>query len=77
MAKHLKVQWQSWSDKIPEYKEFNYNEVKESGEYKAIERYEDCLRRFNKLSDEIRKKGIIFGGIDYDFIFEEVVNEKK
>lgn len=56
---------------VHEYKPFDREKamVEDIG---AVERYELVVERFMTLPPEDRKKGLIYGGVVYDFSLEEV-----
>lgn len=72
----INVVFQRWNPEskklIHEYIPFDYEKELLEENFKAIERYEYCLRQFKKLSDEQRKKGIIYAGLEFDFSIGEV-----
>ena len=70
----IKAYYQKWENGIlvHPYKPFNRETALISGENKAVERYDYCVSKFQKLSQEERKKGLIYGGIEIDFSLEEV-----
>lgn len=70
----IKAEYQAWKDGvlIHQYIEFDREKALTAGEINAVERYDYVLARFKKLSEEEQKKGIIYGGLEYDFSLEEV-----
>lgn len=70
----IKAEYQAWEDGvlIHRYIDFDREKALAMGENKAVARYDYVLALFEKLSAEERKKGIIYGGLEYDFSLEEV-----
>lgn len=68
------AEYQAWKDGvlIHQYKPFDREKALARGEYKAVERYDHCVSEFQKLSKERREEGLIFGGVEFDFLLEEV-----
>lgn len=66
--------YQAWKDGVlvHQYKPFDREKALANGEYEAVSRYDYCVSRFMKLSKEERRKGLIYGGIEFDFSLEEV-----
>lgn len=69
----IKANYQKWENGnlIHEYKPFDREKalIEDS---KAVDRYDFVLQKFMKEKAETRKKGLIYGGIEYDFCLEEV-----
>lgn len=72
--KMIVAEYQEWKDGIlvHEYQPFSREKALANGEYKAVERYDYCVERFQRLSAEERKRGLIYGGLEFDFSLEEV-----
>lgn len=70
----IRAEYQAWNDGIlvHPYKTFDRAKALARGEERAVARYDYVLARFKKLSQDERKRGIIYGGIEYDFSLEEV-----
>lgn len=69
----IKAEYQAWKNGIliHEYKTFDREKALAEGQNKAVERYDYILNKFQKLSIEERKNGLIYGGTEYDFFFIE------
>ena len=70
----IKADYQAWNDGVlvHRYKKFDREKALARGEDRAVARYDYVLARFMKLSADERKRGIIYGGLEYDFSLEEV-----
>ena len=70
----IKSEYQEWNDGqlIHGYIEFDRTKAIVNGNEKAVSRYDYCLHQFMKINDKERKRGIIYGGIDFDFWLVEV-----
>lgn len=70
----IKVEYQAWENGvlIHRYVEFDREKALATGKTRAVARYDYVLAQFKKLSEEERKRGIIYGGLEYDFSLEEV-----
>lgn len=70
----IKAEYQEWNDGqlIHEYIEFDRKKAIANGQEKAVARYDYCLHQFMKLNDKERRRGLIYGGIDFDFWLKEV-----
>lgn len=69
----IKAEYQKWENGnlVHEYKPFSREKaLKEDS--KAVDRYDFVLQKFMKEPLQTRKKGLIYGGIEYDFLLEEV-----
>ena len=69
----IKAEYQAWKDRnlVHGYIEFNRDKAVADGLVTAVAKYDHCLTQFLRLSKEERKKGLIYGGADYDFCFWE------
>ena len=68
--KKYSIYWQEWDGKngvIHDYIEFDYDELLRLGRSDVLSRYSYCINEFNKLSQEKQYKGLIFGGVFFDF----------
>lgn len=70
----IEVRYQAWKNGylIHPYRPFDREKALKNGETAAVARYDYCLRDFMKLSEEERRYGLIYGGIEFDFSLEEV-----
>jgi hypothetical protein len=70
----IEAKYQAWNDGVlvHPYKTFDREKALIMGEDRAVARYDDVLALFMKLSADKRKKGIIYGGAEYDFSLQEV-----
>lgn len=70
----IQVEYQEWKDGIlvHEYIRFDRERAIVNGEEKAVARYDYILAQFKKLDEEKQKKGLIYGGIDYDFWIKKI-----
>lgn len=70
----IKAEYQEWKSGqlVHEYIVFDREKLIANGQKKVVERYDYVLSKFKKLSKEERKKGMIYGGVEYDFLLEEV-----
>ena len=70
----IRAEYQAWNDGVLVHQYIMFDREKEiaRGNERAVARYDYVLARFMKLSADERKKGIIYGGIEYDFSLEEV-----
>lgn len=73
MYKMIKAEYQKWENGnlVHEYKPF-YREKALIEDSKAVERYDFVLQKFMRETPQTRKKGLIFGGVEYDFDLQEV-----
>ncbi len=69
----IKAEYQKWENGIlvHEYKPFDREKalIEDS---RAADRYDYVLKRFMKETPQNRKKGLIYGGVEYDFDLQEV-----
>lgn len=70
----IRAEYQAWNDGVLVHQYMKFDREKEiaKGNERAVARYDYVLAQFMKLSANERKKGIIYGGIEYDFSLEEV-----
>ena len=69
----VKAEYQKWENGIlvHGYKLFD-REKALTEDIKAVDRYDFVLKKFLKEEPQTRKKGLIYGGIEYDFDLQEV-----
>lgn len=69
----VKAEYQKWENGnlVHEYKPFN-REKALIEDIKAVDRYDYVLKKFMKEAPQKRKKGLIYGGVEYDFDLQEV-----
>lgn len=70
----IKAEYQKWNDGVlvHGYIVFDREKAIATGQEDAVARYDYVLSQFKKLSEDQRKKGLIYGGLEYDFLLEEV-----
>jgi hypothetical protein len=73
MNGYIKAKYQEWKDGylVHEYIKFDREQAIANGQEKAVARYDYCLHKFMKETEEQRKKGLIYGGIEFDFFMLE------
>lgn len=69
----VKAEYQKWENGnlIHGYKPFD-REKALTEDIKAVDRYDFVLKKFMQEAPQTRKKGLIYGGVEYDFDLQEV-----